>query len=202
MTNFVEPTAKLTPQPAGMKHRFHAMVKPAGSLCDLNCTCCYYLHKEGLLHQPKAPRMSDEVLEQHIRQYIEAQTGNEVVFSWQGGEPTLLGLEFFRKVVALEAKYKKPFQVIQNDLQTNGTLPLLRLRSPLPAPNPAKKSRKGWLPSYKRHTVSACQNNSLLESIPVGEQSPARRGGHHGARPARAQQSSAKSTNKHGRSRN
>jgi uncharacterized protein len=122
MTNLVEPAVKLAPQPAGMKHRFHAMVKPIGSLCNLNCTYCYYLHKEGLLHQPKAPRMSDELLEQHIRQYIEAQTGTEVVFSWQGGEPTLLGLEFFRKVVALEAKYKKPFQVIQNDLQTNGTL--------------------------------------------------------------------------------
>ena len=102
MTNLVEPTVKLTPQPAGMKHRFHAMVKPVGSLCNLNCTYCYYLHKEGLLHQPKAPRMSDELLEQHIRQYIEAQTGHEVVFSWQGGEPTLLGLEFFHKLVALE----------------------------------------------------------------------------------------------------
>jgi len=122
MTNLVEPTVRLAPQPAGMTHRFHAMVKPVGSLCNLNCTYCYYLHKEGLLHQPRAPRMSDEILEQHIRQYIEAQTGSEVVFSWQGGEPTLLGLDFFRKAVALEAKYKKPFQVIQNDLQTNGTL--------------------------------------------------------------------------------
>ncbi|HTQ51012.1 MAG TPA: anaerobic sulfatase maturase [Candidatus Acidoferrales bacterium] len=122
MTTLVQPTVKLAPQPAGMRHRFHAMVKAVGSLCNLNCTYCYYLHKEGLLHQPRAPRMSDELLEQHIRQYIEAQTGSEVVFSWQGGEPTLLGLEFFRKVVALEAKYKKPFQIIQNDLQTNGTL--------------------------------------------------------------------------------
>jgi len=98
------------------------MVKGVGSLCNLDCTYCYYLHKEGLLHQPRMPRMSDEILEQHIRQYIEAQTGNEVVFSWQGGEPTLLGLDFFRKVVALEAKYRKPHQAIQNDLQTNGTL--------------------------------------------------------------------------------
>lgn len=118
----VNPTVKLAPQPAGLKHRFHAMVKPVGSLCNLDCTYCYYLHKDGLLHQPKSPRMSDEMLEEHIRQYIEAQTGEEVVFSWQGGEPTLLGLEFFRKVVALEAKYQKPHQTIQNDLQTNGTL--------------------------------------------------------------------------------
>ena len=66
--------------------------------------------------------MSDEMLEEHIRQYIEAQTGDEVVFSWQGGEPTMLGLEFFRKVVELQARYKKPDQRIENDLQTNGTL--------------------------------------------------------------------------------
>ncbi len=117
-----EPTVLLHPQPAGFKHRFHAMVKPVGSLCNLNCTYCYYLHKEGLLRQPQAARMTDEMLERHIRQYIESQTGDEVVFSWQGGEPTLLGIAFFQKVVALQARYKKPFQHIGNDLQTNGTL--------------------------------------------------------------------------------
>jgi uncharacterized protein len=66
--------------------------------------------------------MTDEVLERFIQQYIAGVTGSEVVFSWQGGEPTLMGLDFFRKVVALEKKYAKPFQTIQNDLQTNGTL--------------------------------------------------------------------------------
>ena len=105
-----------------MKHRFHAMIKPIGSTCNLNCTYCYYLHKEDLLKQPGVQKMPAELLEQHIRQYIEAQTGDEVVFSWQGGEPTLLGLDFFRQVVALETKHKKPFQRIENDLQTNGTL--------------------------------------------------------------------------------
>jgi len=98
------------------------MVKPIGSLCNLDCTYCYYLHKEGLLHHSDRPRMSDELLEEHIRQYIEAQTGDQVVFSWQGGEPTLLGLDFFRQAVALQAKHKKPYQRIENDLQTNGTL--------------------------------------------------------------------------------
>jgi serine-type anaerobic sulfatase-maturating enzyme len=98
------------------------MVKPIGSTCNLNCTYCYYLSKDDLLKPPGVPKMSADVLERHIRQYIEAQTGDEVVFSWQGGEPTLLGLDFFRQVVALEAKYKKPFQRIENDLQTNGTL--------------------------------------------------------------------------------
>ena len=116
------PVRPVLVNPAGGHSRFHAMIKGIGSLCNLDCTYCYYLHKEGLLHHPRAPRMSDELLEQHIRQYIEAQGADEVVFSWQGGEPTLLGLDFFRKVVALQAKYKKPGQRIENDLQTNGTL--------------------------------------------------------------------------------
>ena len=122
MINHPQPELILPPQPEGYRHRFHAMVKPIGSRCNLDCTYCYYLHKGDLLHQPTAPRMSDEILEQHIRQYIEAQTGDEVVFSWQGGEPTLLGLDFFHQVVELQAKYKKPSQCIENDLQTNGTL--------------------------------------------------------------------------------
>ena len=59
-----------------------------GALCNLDCTYCYYLHKEELLGQPRQPRMADEMLERHIRQYIEAQTGDAVVFSGQGGELT------------------------------------------------------------------------------------------------------------------
>lgn len=117
-----KPKMILDTQPEGMHHRFHAMVKPASSRCNLNCTYCYYLSKKELFHQENAPRMSEEILELHISQYIEAQTGKEVVFSWQGGEPTLLGLDFFHKVVALQARYKKPGQRIENDLQTNGTL--------------------------------------------------------------------------------
>lgn len=85
------------------------MVKPAGAVCNLDCTYCFYLHKEQLLGQARQPRMSDEVLERHIRQYIEVQQGDEVVFSWQGGEPTLMGLPFFRRVVELQARYKKPY---------------------------------------------------------------------------------------------
>jgi uncharacterized protein len=102
--------------------QFHAMVKPAGSQCNLDCTYCFYLHKSDLLRQPKNPRMADDVLENHIRQYIAAQPGNVVLFSWQGGEPTLAGLDFFRRVVELQARYKKPWQRIENDLQTNGIL--------------------------------------------------------------------------------
>jgi uncharacterized protein len=98
------------------------MVKPTGAICNLDCAYCYYLHKEELLGSASKFRMSDEVLENHIRQYIEGQRGDEVVFSWQGGEPTLLGVGFFEKVVALEKKYQRPNQRIENDLQTNGTL--------------------------------------------------------------------------------
>lgn len=98
------------------------MVKPGGAQCNLECSYCFYLHKEGLLQQSKKPRMSDSLLEAHIRQYIEAQTGDEVVFSWQGGEPTLVGLDFFRRVIELQRHYKKPGQAIENDLQTNGIL--------------------------------------------------------------------------------
>ncbi|HXB58694.1 MAG TPA: anaerobic sulfatase maturase [Candidatus Acidoferrales bacterium] len=101
---------------------FHAMAKPVSSTCNLDCTYCYYLSKETLPGGPKTGRMSDDMLERFIRQYIEAQPGPEVVFSWQGGEPTLLGLDFYRKAVAFEKKHARPGQKIENDLQTNGTL--------------------------------------------------------------------------------
>lgn len=74
------------------------------------------------MQQPKNPRMSESLLEEHIRQYIEAQTGDEVVFTWQGGEPTIMGLDFFHQIIELQQRYKKPRQRIENDLQTNGTL--------------------------------------------------------------------------------
>lgn len=111
--------AKLAP---GRSYRFHTMVKPAGALCNLDCPYCFYLHKTDLLGHETNARMSDELLEQHIRQYIEANTGDEVVFSWQGGEPTVMGLPFFQKVVQLQALHARPGQRIENDLQTNGTL--------------------------------------------------------------------------------
>jgi uncharacterized protein len=101
---------------------FHLMAKPVGSTCNLDCGYCYYLSKEHLANGPGAGRMSDETLELFVKQYIDGVTGPEVVFSWQGGEPTLLGLEFFRKVVAFEKKHARPGQRIENDLQTNGTL--------------------------------------------------------------------------------
>ncbi len=106
----------------GLSRRFHAMIKPGGSACNLDCQYCYYLSKNGLLGQQHGGRISKETLGEFIRQYIEGQDGPQVVFSWQGGEPTLLGLDFFRTVVELEEQHAKPGQRIENDLQTNGTL--------------------------------------------------------------------------------
>lgn len=110
------------PTPVGTMRRYHAMVKPIGAICNLDCTYCYYLHKKDLLGSSTKFQMSEEILETHIRQYIEGQDGPEVVFSWQGGEPTLLGINFFVKVVELQKKYKRANQRVENDLQTNGTL--------------------------------------------------------------------------------
>lgn len=104
------------------RRRFHVMAKPAGSTCNLDCDYCFYLSKETLAGGPGTGRMSDEVLERFIQQYIAGVSAPEVVFSWQGGEPTVLGLDFFRKVIALEQKYARPGLTIENDLQTNGTL--------------------------------------------------------------------------------
>ena len=100
---------------------FHVMTKPIGPLCNLDCKYCFYLEKEKLFPANEKFRMSDEVLEAYIRQYIEAQKVPEVSFAWQGGEPTLLGVDFFRKVVALQKKYAGG-RAIHNALQTNGTL--------------------------------------------------------------------------------
>jgi uncharacterized protein len=117
-----QPQLKLPKLSGGDSYRFHTMLKPSGAQCNLDCAYCFYLHKEDLLHQPQAPRMSDSMLESHIRQYIEAQTGDEVVFSWQDGEPTLMGIDFFKRVVEIQKKYQKAGQRIENDLQTNGIL--------------------------------------------------------------------------------
>jgi uncharacterized protein len=102
--------------------RFHVMPKPAGSACNLDCTYCFYLSKQALPGGPGGGRMDDDVLERFVRDYIRSVTGDEVVFSWQGGEPTLRGLDFFHRVVALQKKHAKPGQRIENDLQTNGVL--------------------------------------------------------------------------------
>jgi len=99
---------------------FQVMLKPRGSICNLNCRYCFYLAKEEL-YPGASFRMSDELLEEYTRQYIAAQRVPEVVFAWQGGEPTLMGLDFYRKAVTLQQKYRRPGIRILNALQTNGT---------------------------------------------------------------------------------
>ncbi len=97
------------------------MVKPTGPLCNLGCTYCYYLEKEELYPSGQSFTMAPDVLESFIKQYIAAQDIPEVNFAWQGGEPTLLGLDFFREVARLQEEYAQG-KVISNAIQTNGTV--------------------------------------------------------------------------------
>ena len=100
---------------------FHVMTKPMGPICNLDCAYCYYLEKEQLYPVEQDFRMRREVLESYIRQYMASQDTPEVSFGWQGGEPTLLGLDFFRMVVDLQEEHRGGKKV-SNTLQTNGTL--------------------------------------------------------------------------------
>ena len=95
---------------------FHVVVKPIGSRCNLDCAYCYYRYKKT-----DGNRISGDLLEKFIRQYISGQEDDPVVFNWHGGEPALAGLDFFRKVVELERKYAEGHR-IRNDFQTNGVL--------------------------------------------------------------------------------
>ena len=99
---------------------FTTMIKPVGSLCNLDCDYCYYLGKAAL-YGGLQPKMSDELLERYISQYIEAVQVPTVTFCWHGGEPLLAGIDFFEKAVALQEKYRGTKR-IENSLQTNGLL--------------------------------------------------------------------------------
>lgn len=107
---------------AAPQRGFHIMAKPIGPICNLDCEYCYYLEKESLYPRGENFRMSGDLLEQYIADYIRAQPGPRVDFAWQGGEPTLLGVDFFRKVVALQQTHLPPGWTCGNSLQTNGTL--------------------------------------------------------------------------------
>jgi uncharacterized protein len=97
------------------------MTKPIGPLCNLDCTYCFYLEKEALFKKGDSRRMQPDVLETYIRDYIESQPNDFVSFAWQGGEPTLLGVDYFRKVVEFQKQYANG-KKIENAFQTNGTL--------------------------------------------------------------------------------
>ena len=99
---------------------FIVMVKPTGPLCNLDCNYCYYLEKKKLFPGKNDFRLNENLLENFIKQYIEAQQVPVITFVWQGGEPTLLGLDYFIKVIELQKKYSNG-KNIENAFQTNGT---------------------------------------------------------------------------------
>jgi uncharacterized protein len=100
---------------------FHLLAKPTGATCNLDCTYCFFLSKE-MLYPGSRFRMADELLEAYIRQLFEAHRTPEVMVAWQGGEPTMMGLDFFRRSVAYAERYRRPGQTVQYTIQTNGTL--------------------------------------------------------------------------------
>ena len=101
--------------------RIHVLAKPSGATCNLACSYCFFLDKE-LLYPNSNFRMSDEVLETYIRQLIESHRSPQVTVAWQGGEPTLMGVDFYRRAIAYQDKYRKPGMTFENTMQTNGTL--------------------------------------------------------------------------------
>ena len=101
---------------------FQVFAKPIGSICNLDCYYCYYRKKEHLYPKGKSFRMPDEILEAYIVQHINASPETVIRFSWHGGEPTVLGLGYFRKIVALQRKHQPSNRRIANGIQTNGTL--------------------------------------------------------------------------------
>ncbi len=110
-----------------MRHAqpFHVMAKPIGPRCNIDCKYCYYLEKEKLYPDEKKFRMADDVLESYTRQLIETslEAGmGEVTFAWQGGEPTMLGIDYFRRAVELQKRYAPPGLAVSNAFQTNAIL--------------------------------------------------------------------------------
>jgi uncharacterized protein len=100
---------------------FHLLAKPTGAACNLDCAYCFFLDKAALYPNSKF-RMSETMLEQYIRQLIESHQTDTVNIAWQGGEPTLMGLDFYRRAMALAEKYRRPGMRFLHTMQTNGTL--------------------------------------------------------------------------------
>jgi uncharacterized protein len=108
-----------SPATAERTRGFHVLAKPTGAVCNLDCTYCFFLSKESL-YPGSDFRMHDDLLETYIRQLMESQP-ERVQVAWQGGEPTLMGVEFFERMVALVEKYRRSGQVVEHSIQTNGT---------------------------------------------------------------------------------
>ncbi len=116
-------SAPVTPRtrPRTAPPYFHVLAKPTGAVCNLDCKYCFFLSKETLYPGSRF-RMSDTVLEAYVRQMIEGQSGPQVSLAFQGGEPTLMGLDFFRRAVAFARKHAPRNAQVEYSLQTNGTL--------------------------------------------------------------------------------
>ena len=101
---------------------FHLLAKPAGAACNLGCTYCFFLSKENLYAARESPLMDEATLDRYIRQLMAASPGPQVDVAWQGGEPMLRGLDFYRRSVRLAEAYRQPHQRVLHTMQTNGTL--------------------------------------------------------------------------------
>ncbi len=118
--NTVEPLTLPKNRPVKAPAYFHIMAKPTGAICNLDCKYCFFLSKEALY--PGSPfRMDEDVLEAYIKQIIESQQAPQVTIAWQGGEPTLMGLDFFHQAMDLVKKFARPGMNIDHTIQTNGT---------------------------------------------------------------------------------
>ncbi len=106
--------------PVNTPPAFHLLAKPTGAICNLNCRYCFFLSKE-MLYPGSRFRMTDELMEHYIKQLLESHRTSEVIVAWQGGEPTLMGLDFFERSVACAERHRRPDQRIQYTIQTNGT---------------------------------------------------------------------------------
>jgi uncharacterized protein len=115
MTNSQPTTSRLT------QATFHLLAKPTGAICNLDCTYCFFLSKDALYPGDRM-RMSTETLEAYLKQLLASQPDGPVSIAWQGGEPTLMGLDFYRQVIELIKRYARPTQIIEHTMQTNGTL--------------------------------------------------------------------------------
>ncbi|MBT3336484.1 MAG: anaerobic sulfatase maturase [Anaerolineae bacterium] len=100
---------------------YHVMAKPTGAICNLDCAYCFFLSKESL-YPGSDFRMSDEVLKNYIKQYVQSQPTPDVTITWQGGEPTLMGLDFFKRATQYADQFKRPKQRVSFAIQTNGVL--------------------------------------------------------------------------------
>ena len=106
--------------PALPRTPFHLLAKPTGATCNLDCKYCFFLSKE-MLYPDSRSRMADNLLDTYIRQLLESQPGPEVIIGWQGGEPTLMGIEFFERSLACVSRHKRAGQNVSYTIQTNGT---------------------------------------------------------------------------------